>query len=107
MLQTELTVGRFDFIQIEEPALSVQQQGDKEPVTTFTAVQPSHQQEYTTALHDPVLLLMSIIEFGEEVGGPWLFCVLEVLHDVGPLLPYVDGFHKVHLALIGKKEILK
>lgn len=40
-----------------------------------------------------------MVEFGEEVSGTRRFGLLEVAHDVCPLLPHLDGLLQLHLTL--------
>lgn len=43
--------------------------------------------------------VVSVVEFGEEVSGTRHLGLMEVAHDVSFLLPDVDGFLQLHLAL--------
>lgn len=47
------------------------------------------------------------IEFGHKVFRPWGFRLMEIPHDVSLLLPYVNGFLKIHFSLfIDKRYII-
>lgn len=43
--------------------------------------------------------VVTLVEFGQEVGAVRLLALMEVAHDVGLLLPHVDGFLELHFAL--------
>lgn len=43
--------------------------------------------------------VVTLVEFGQEVGAAGLLALVEVAHDVGLLLPHVDGFLELHFAL--------
>lgn len=42
---------------------------------------------------------MTLVEFGQEVGGPRFHGLMEIAHYVGLLLPDMDRFLEFHLAL--------
>lgn len=44
-------------------------------------------------------LVVSLVEFGQEVGGARFFRLVEIAHYVGLLLPDVDRFLKFHFPL--------
>lgn len=43
--------------------------------------------------------VVTVVEFGQEVGATRLLALIEVAHDVGLLLPHVDRFLELHFAL--------
>lgn len=49
---------------------------------------------------------MARIEFGQKVFRSWGFRLMEIPHDVSPLLPYLYGFLKIHFSLRTDKRIL-
>lgn len=42
---------------------------------------------------------MTLVEFGQEVSGPRFLGLMEIAHYVGLLLPDMDCFLELHLAL--------
>jgi len=49
---------------------------------------------------------MARIEFGQKVFWLWGFRLVEISHDVSLLLPYLNGFLKIHFSLRTDKRIL-
>lgn len=45
--------------------------------------------------------VVTVVELGQEVGAARLLALVEVAHDVGLLLPDVDGLLELHFALGG------
>lgn len=49
--------------------------------------------------------IVACIESGQKVLGLWGFRLVEVPHDVSPLLPDMNGFLKLHFPLHAHKRI--
>lgn len=50
--------------------------------------------------------IVACIEFGQKVFRLWGFRLMEIPHDVSPLLPHLNGFLKIHFSLHTNKRIL-
>lgn len=48
--------------------------------------------------------VVTLVEFGQEVGAARLLTLMKVAHDVGLLLPHVDRFLELHFALWEERE---
>jgi len=56
-------------------------------------------QKMTAHVRGQMSRVVSVVELGEEVCGTRRVGLVEVAHDVSLLLPHVDGFLQLHLAL--------
>lgn len=50
--------------------------------------------------------IVARVEFGQKVFRSRGFRLMEIPHDVSPLLPYINGFLKFHFSLGTDKRIL-